>query len=145
MANVYPDPDWPGVTGVEYPRAVRAAGVIWIVFGGLILLGAAVNLLLTVGRQAGDGATAAGGVCGGLFAAFIGGVFVHVGVQSISGTARDTLGNGIGSILFGVLYAAYGLFLMVGAVAARANPALAEVRTVLAVVAVIGGVYLLCA
>jgi hypothetical protein len=43
------------------------------------------------------------GVCGGLLLGLFGAVFVHVGVQSVRGTARDTLGNGIGSIIFGLL------------------------------------------
>jgi hypothetical protein len=38
-----------------------------------------------------------------VFALLFGGGFVCIGVQSIRGTASDTLGNGIGSILLGLL------------------------------------------
>ena len=42
------------------------------------------------------------GACAMVFALLFGGGFVFVGVQSIRGTASDTLGNGIGSILLGL-------------------------------------------
>jgi hypothetical protein len=85
------------------------------VFGGLILLNGLVMLALMflLAQRAGDrgsaGAFAVGGVCGVLFVALVGGVFVNVGVTSIRGTAKDTLGNGIGSILFGVLIGGLGV------------------------------------
>src|SRR5205809_5006541 len=82
----------------DYPRSVRLAGVIWICFGSLILLGAAANLLLLSGNRAGGDAGQAGGMAGAVFAALFGAVFLHVGVQSTRGTAKDTLGNGVGSI-----------------------------------------------
>ena len=91
-----------------FPTTVTMAGIAWIVFGGLILLNLLVFLLLmfgvAAGGQGGDrGAAVAGGVCGGLILGLFGAVFIHVGVQSVRGTAPDTLGNGIGSIIIGAL------------------------------------------
>src|SRR5436305_8370949 len=85
----------------DYPSSVRLAGVIWICFGSLILLGAASNLLLLSGNRGGDAAGQTGGMVGVVFVAFFGAVFLHVGVQSTRGTAKDTLGNGVSSIIFG--------------------------------------------
>jgi hypothetical protein len=116
-------------SGREGPTTVKAAGVIWIVFGCLILLNAAANLALSVGR-----AQAAGGMCTGWIAILFGAVFIHVGVQSIRGTARDTLGNGIGSIIFGLLNGGIGALLLLGALATGRATAL--------VPAIIGGINL---
>jgi hypothetical protein len=130
----------------EYPRSVWAAGVIWIIFGGLILLGAAVNLVVTVALkpaqavgQAGDANP--GSFCGILFGVFVGAVFVHVGVQSVNGTAKDTLGNGIGSLIFALLYAGVGALLLVGALA-LGGPA-AIVLVVIGAVNILSGLGLL--
>ncbi|MCI0742902.1 MAG: hypothetical protein L0Y72_28060 [Gemmataceae bacterium] len=88
-----------------YPSQVRTAGIVWIVFGGLILLNLAVLLVLlaAVPGQRDKGAAVAGGVCASVFLGLCGGAFIFVGVQNVNGTAADTLGNGIGSIIFGIL------------------------------------------
>ena len=92
----------------EYPMAVTLAGLAWIAFGALILFNLVILLAsvlsLSAQVQAEErGAAVAGGFCGGLMLALFGAVFIHVGIQSVRGTARDTLGNGIGSILFGLI------------------------------------------
>jgi hypothetical protein len=112
----------------EFPRSVWAAGVIWIIFGGLILLITLVNVVANLaltpsappGTPAGaQGAAAAaqgtGLVCTLLFGAFVGGVFVHVGVQSVNGTAKDTLGNGVGSMIFALLYGGWAVVALLAA------------------------------
>ena len=101
------DRDVPELEFVEeppYPAMLTAAGIVWIVFGCLILLTLALTLLV-LGAAAGAQKEAAvgGAVCVGLVMGLFGAVFIHVGYQSIRGTARDTLGNGIGSIVFGLL------------------------------------------
>jgi hypothetical protein len=78
---------------------VYAAGVIWLIFGVLIMINALLTVLLAAGKQVGF----AGKEITAIFTAVIGLVFLHVGWQSTSGTARGTLGNGLGSILFGLL------------------------------------------
>jgi hypothetical protein len=91
-----------------FPTTVTLAGIAWVIFGGLILLNLLGFLLvmfgLAAGARAGERAAAvAGVVCGGLIIGLFGVVFIIVGVQSVRGTARDTLGNGIGSMIFGLL------------------------------------------
>lgn len=131
------------VDGPEYPRTVHIAGVIWIVFGSLILVNAAINLLLTFGMAAGGGAQAAGGMSSVLIGVLVGAVFIHVGVQSTRGTAKDTLGNGIGSIIFGLLNGGLGALLLVGAVAAEGTAGL--IAGILGGVSILGGIGLLAA
>ena len=95
-----------------YPPLVKAAGVIWIVFGCIMLLNMAATFFLIMvvsANQQGPnaagqaGALAGSGVCLsaviGLFAA----AFLFVGVQSVRGTATGTTGNGVGSIVLGML------------------------------------------
>jgi hypothetical protein len=94
------------------PPLVKAAGVIWIVFGCIMLLNMVATffliMIVSANQQgpnaAGQAGVAAGGavclsVVIGLFAA----AFLFVGVQSVRGTAAGTTGNAIGSIVFGLL------------------------------------------
>jgi hypothetical protein len=95
-----------------FPSSVRAAGVIWIVIGALILFNAAVQLLVTVASAStpqGGGAYAVGGMCVVILLALFGAAFIFVGVQTARGTAQDTLGNAIGSIIFGLLNGGSGI------------------------------------
>jgi hypothetical protein len=102
------------------PQTVTTAGIIWIVVGSLILLNGLVTLLLALtipapgkGGAARNPATdvviglASGMLCLGLFGA----VFLHVGIQTVRGAAQDSLGNGIGSIAFGILDLGVTVFL----------------------------------
>jgi uncharacterized membrane protein HdeD (DUF308 family) len=88
-----------------FPSVVTFAGICWIVFGGLILCNLALLFFLMSQAAPGPerGAAMVGGVCGGAFIGLFGGGFIFVGVQSIQGSAVDTLGNGIGSIIFSAL------------------------------------------
>src|SRR5436309_357034 len=96
-----------------YPRVVRIAGNIWIIFGGLLLL----NLI---------GGAVLGALCGV--------VFIYVGIQSAQGRARDTLENGIGSIIFGLLNLGFGVLTVAGVVGDTSTAA-----TVAGVAAIVGG------
>ncbi len=105
---------------------MRAAGIIWTIFGGLILLNFAILALILLvlapaappgTRGAAIGAT----MCLGAFLGLIGGVFILVGIQTITGSARDTLGNGIGSIIFSLLIGGSGLVTLVGGRGEAAN------------------------
>jgi hypothetical protein len=113
-------------TGI--PGSVRTAAVIWIIFGGLILINAVINLVMISAQGAapaggGPGGApqaapqVAGGMCGVLFAALFGGAFIFVGVQTTRGTATDTLGNAVGSIVFGVLNGGGGLIVIAAGMA----------------------------
>ena len=126
----------------EFPRAVQIAGIIWIVIGSLILLNAAAGLLLTFGTV-GGGADRAGGVCPMLIGVLFAAVFLHVGIQSTRGTAKDTLGNGIGSILFGLPNAGFGVILIGGA--AVAGRPVGLILVLLGIVCLLAAVGLLAA
>ena len=117
-----------------FPGTVTAAGVIWIVYGCLVLLSLAATLfvIFVLAANANVPAQANGAAVGGLVGAdscamviygLIAAAFLFVGVQSVRGTARDTLGNGVGSIILGVLglgvvglNAAFGQFLQAAGV-----------------------------
>ena len=103
------------------PGSVRAAGIIWVVFGALILLSGALQILsqLVLAPPEARGAAITGSFCSALFVAFVGGVFIHVGVQSLSGTAKDTLGNGIGSIIFAAIIGGLTFVVLAAMVAVR--------------------------
>jgi hypothetical protein len=95
-----------------FPATVMAAGIFWIALGAVLVLALLVALagafFMAQGRQE-KGEVVFGGICTGLFFGLIGAAFIFVGVQSVLGTARDTIGNGIGSIIFGVLNGGAGL------------------------------------
>lgn len=100
----------------SFPGTVMTAGVLWIVFGSLVLLGlllAVVGVALASMRMGppnnNEGAMMVM-ACGGLFFGLVGGGFLLVGVQTVRGTARDVLGNGIGSIVISLLVMGLGVF-----------------------------------
>jgi len=126
--------DLPAIGRVEIPTSVRIAGIVWIVFGALILVNPVINLL------AGGGG--GGDMVAVLIVILFGAVFINVGVQSLRGTAADTLGNGIGSIIFGVLNAGYGAMIFVGAAVGGLPMALA---VVIGGISILGGIGLLTA
>ena len=103
--NFEPDDRDDVYTRRSVPKLVRTAGIIWIVFGCVILINAAVNFAIA---GAAGGANAVGGGCGSFVGIGFGIAFIFVGVQSVKGTATDTLGNGIGSLVIGALYTAGG-------------------------------------
>jgi len=75
----------------------------------LALLIALVGMFMAAQWRQEKGEVVFGGLCTGLFIGLIGGAFIFVGIQTILGSARDTLGNGIGSIIFGILNGGAGL------------------------------------
>jgi hypothetical protein len=79
------------VTSESKLGVVKIAAIIWLVFGALILL----NALLQLSQGIKDTGQQVLVVILGLFAL----AFIFVGYQTLKGTAKDTLGNGIGSIL----------------------------------------------
>ena len=98
----------------EFPNSVTIAGIIWIVNGAIVLLTmlalvAAVLIQATGPREV----DVFGEVANLLFFLLVGGVFIHVGVDSVRGKAKDTLGNGIGSLAFAVI-AVLGLISAIG-------------------------------
>lgn len=78
---------------------VTAAAVLWIIFGALGLLGQLMSLTRGMRPQA-------------LVGLAIAVAFIVAGVQTISGKAKDTLGNGIGAIVIGALNVVFLLYLV---------------------------------
>ncbi|WP_088254193.1 hypothetical protein [Fimbriiglobus ruber] len=103
-------------TPPKFPIGVRVAGIIWIVFGSLGLLGVVVDVVLS-GVAAADGGpnTRGGGsvCCSGLLS----GLFLWLGIQTVRGTAKDTLWSSIGSFVFSVIYAVLGIGALFAAMA----------------------------
>jgi hypothetical protein len=76
-----------------YPQLLRTAGVIWIVFGCLVLLSTAFMVrTIASGLEPRDPRGVVGGmVCIMFLSALWAAAFYYIGKQSIRGTARDTL------------------------------------------------------
>ena len=72
------------------PGIVKVASIMWIVFGGLGVVGQLMQLGGGFRPQS-------------LIGLAISVAFIVAGVQTISGRAKDVLGNGIGSIVLGGL------------------------------------------
>jgi hypothetical protein len=126
-----------------FPLTVYLAGLIWTIFGGLILVNAAVNLLLILAMAAAWSADAMGEIWPAVVSMVIGAAFVYVGLQTVRGQAKDTLVSGIGSMIFAVLNGGFGAFLLAGplAIAERAR----MVAAILGGVSLVGGIGLLAA
>jgi hypothetical protein len=100
-----------------YPKGVRVAAIIWMVNGILILLNAVVSFALNAGGGNNKGS------CGVIFGGLIGIAFVAVGSQTLKGTAKDTLGNAVGSLLFGFLVMTCGGIVMTSGIAVATGAA----------------------
>jgi hypothetical protein len=102
-----------------FPILVKVAGIIWIIYGCLALAAMSLNVAMFAlstpanERQRDDLIAAA--TCSVCCVGPVAAVFILVGYQSIRGTANDTLGNGIGSIIFGALGFASGITLTLAA------------------------------
>ena len=95
------------------------AGIIWVGVGGLVFLSTLVELALLFGAAQPAAANdprgagfATGLLCGMVIRGAICAAFVYVGVQTVRGAAKDTLGNAIGSILFGLFQVGGGLVVL---------------------------------
>jgi hypothetical protein len=129
--------------GPPFPTVVMVAGVIWIIVGAVALVNVVLTLALAganAAAQPGQPGGQTGGVCCGLL---VGIAFLVCGIQTVKGTAKDTLGNGIGSILIGGFYLVVGLGLgllgALGGAGAGQNPNLAPLAGVLLIAMVIAG------
>jgi len=109
----------------QFPTTVLIAGIAWITFGGIMLANLALVVLLFLAAGGhGDDVAKFETLVISLFLALIGAVFIQVGVQSVRGTAKDTLGNGLGSVLFGLLYFGGGLMQGIGGLLVQASVSL---------------------
>jgi hypothetical protein len=99
---------------VPYPGKLRAAGILWVIIGGLILVGNAINVFVALNMAEGRGSVLGPVMCASLLVALFGGAFIWVGVQSITGTAPGVIGNAVGSIILGAVVFASGLAAGIG-------------------------------
>lgn len=112
--------EWADQLPPRFPGAVLAAGIIWVVFGVLGLINTVATLAIAGAKAGAGGNPNTGGVCcGGAIAI----AFLVCGYQTLTGKAKDTRGNGIGSVLLGILYLliAGGLAFFLGGGANAAN------------------------
>jgi hypothetical protein len=89
----------------RFPGIVMAAGVIWIGGGSLALISAMGNLALLGANQGANqqAGGAPGAIGGGCCSGLVGIAFLVCGFQTVTGKSSDTLGNGIGSLVLGLL------------------------------------------
>lgn len=115
--------DQPSRSAVPFPVGIKAAGIIWICFGGLGLASSAISFILQAGQAAGAGPGQGpqGNVCSVGCSVLFALAFLMVGIQTVRGTAKGTLGNGIGSLVFGLLYAGLAVMLFVVGMAGPAG------------------------
>ena len=101
----------PACPPAKFPGVVVAAGIIWIVLGGIVLYQGVAGLLLFADQPAYVGEAAADPTLQGRVRWFgaglvaFGGAFILAGILSVRGAATDTLGKGIGSVLSGIVVA----------------------------------------
>jgi hypothetical protein len=93
----------------KYPKNLRTASMIWIIIGVVVPIISLCDLLagFFIAQSAGAGDKAyeilGGGVCRLFIVFLVGMVFVSVGRTTLSGKAKDTMGNGVGSIILASL------------------------------------------
>ncbi|MBY0232598.1 MAG: hypothetical protein K2W96_25235 [Gemmataceae bacterium] len=110
------------------PGSVHAAGLIWVIFGSLILLVRVTDLVVTLNAQPGiipqGNPMVAGAMVGTVGVSFVGLIFIVLGVLTLNGTLGDILAVGIISLIVGVLCGGVSGLGFVQAVALSSNPML---------------------
>ena len=89
-------------TSLRLPGAAKAAGIIWVITGALVLLRGLVTLISNLHSLA----FALGSIA---IPAIFGIAFISVGVATTRGKAAGTLVNGIGSVVLGSMAVILGL------------------------------------
>jgi hypothetical protein len=101
---------------VRFPAAVRAAGIIWIGLGVFSLVSAILSLFLNiVPAAANPGQLIQGNPCLSACGLLLAIAFLSMGGQTVRGTSRGVVENGICSVLLGLLNVAGAIFLLAGA------------------------------
>lgn len=126
------------VSPPTFPAIVKLAGIIWLCVGALSALNMAISFILGGVNKAGLGGGP--GCCPGLIAGVVAFAFLHTGYQTVIGKAKDTLGNGIGSIVLGLLQLLGALLIGVGGILAKNQGANGPPEEVFVVIAAIAGV-----
>jgi len=112
MAHTSDPSSLPAPSPPRFPASVRAAGIIWIVFGaGIINVIPVLLRTFGIGLEADADKTAPiGPILQGLFQGVIGGFFLYEGIATCRGALPSTVGVAIGSFLFALVYVAFGIF-----------------------------------
>ena len=113
------------------PAAVLWAGILWIVYGVLQLVGIVLNMLSPPVNLPQIGCTLLFGIA-----------FLFVGYQTVTGTAKDTLGNAIGSLILGLLVALLAVMILAGGQQLQIDP---RVRLAAAISAALSAALLIVA
>jgi len=90
--------------GPAYPRLVTIGGVVWIIFGGLLLLYSLMMLWLRGDWIPYPRLGESENVWWGITSAGLGAIFLTQGIGGVRGTVVGTLGTGLLSIVFGLLF-----------------------------------------
>ena len=161
MSNDYTDyddrPGRSGPGGPTFPKSVKTAGYLWITLGVIGILLQIANIVVNkvlidvpvAQNQAEAAGQATGQVCGMACGMLFAAAFIFVGVQTVRGSARDTLGNSIGSLIFSAFPFFLGSAALLGGIALMAlannpRPGSPVVPQILIIFLLVGGVvYLL--
>jgi len=126
-----------------FPLSVTIAGIVWIVYGSVVLLAwpvLAFGALIVLAFG-----TSAGGIIAitvVLIWAAVGIAFVTAGTKSVKGTGRDTLGKAIWSIIVGIGLLAARVF---NVASSLAEGQIHEIRAAISIFFFLGGVSLFAA
>jgi hypothetical protein len=91
-----------------FPGKVRTAGIIWILFGALILLWLLISFAFASPQDL--GAITKADLWQIALVGLVGVGFGYAGFRTVSGTAKDTLAYGIASIILGGHMALAGIY-----------------------------------
>jgi len=120
-----------------FPGIVKAAGIIWICVGALSIINMMATFAMIGGNGAGGNAAGANAGAGNAegpnpaapcCAGLVGIAFLVCGHQTVTGKAKDTLGNGVGSMILGSLQMLAAAAIGFGGVLAGQNPGQPGIR-----------------
>jgi len=97
---------------IPFPSGVRAAAIIWIGFAIVELFIAGLSIALNAAADAANAVPRGQAGISGFFMLMMSLAFLLIGIQTIKGSAKGTLGNGIWSIAMGLIHAMGTVFLI---------------------------------
>src|SRR6186713_2013504 len=111
-------------TDPPFPGVVRAAAVMWIVLGGLFLIGSFLSyFVLPVVLGLGHGGMrkpAPTEGCSFFIGIALGAGFLVVGIRTVKGSARDVVAGSVLSLLVALVYVSFGVLALLIALSGNA-------------------------